>query len=168
MKINKGIVKNINKKLIASLLAVSLTTSLTGCDEQLNVGRYDWLEYQKDDSGMMVCNDVMVYDRIRHTKVVTFEFDGNKATYLAYFVSYNNGRDNQKDVYYNVFGGQVLYIKQDKETKLKILEENDLTDYLVSYNKVQSTYTEQELKDILNQIKEDYKEEKDKQLVIGD
>lgn len=166
MKINKGTVKNINKKLIAGLLAVSLTTTLSGCDERANVGHYSWLEYEKDDSGMLVCKDVMVYDSIRQTKVVTFEFDGKRATYLAYFVSYNAGRDDQKEEYYNVFGGQVLYIKQDKETKLKTLEENDLTDYLVSYNKVQSTYTEQELKDILNQIKEDYEQEKDKQLVI--
>ena len=168
MRINKGIVKNINKKLIAGLLAVSLTTTFSGCDERSNVGHYNWLEYKRDDSGILVCNDVMVYDAIRHTKIVTFDVDGKQATYLAYFASYNVGRYNQSDVYYNVFGGQVLYKKQDKETKLTILEEEKLTDYLVVYDKIQNTYTEQELKDILNQIKEDYKEEKDKQLVIGD
>lgn len=167
MKINKGIVKNINKKLIASLLAVSLATTLSGCDERANVGFYNWLEYKKDDSGMMVCKDVMLYDSIRHTKIVTFGVAGKQSTYLAYFASYNNGRHNQSDVYYNVFGGQVLYKKQDKETELTILEEENLADYLVSCDMVQNTYTEQELKDILNQIKEDYEQEKDKQLVIG-
>ena len=167
MKINKGTIRNINKKLISGLLIVSLAAPLAGCDSKENTGSYSWLEYKKDDSGAFVCNDVMTYEQIRDTKVIELGFDGRQTVYLAYLIDYSTALSNRSRTYYNVFGGQILYVKPDDDTELTILYEANLVDYLVSYDKVQDTYKEEELKKILEQIKADYEiqKEKDKQLV---
>jgi len=157
MKINKGIVKNINKKLIASLLAVSLTTGLTGCGE-VSYG----IPTETTDKGETVYTSTK-YDELIHWKVVVFDFKGEQSFYLVESASRGNFLK-----YYNVFGGQKIYDEALLNTELSILAEDYLRDYLITYDRVQTEYTEQELKDILNQIKEDYEEEKDKQLVIGD
>lgn len=166
MKIKKGIVRNINKKLTAGLLAVTFIIPLTGCDE-INTGSYPYLEYEKDNSGKMICNDVMTYDQIRQTKVISLGFDEKQTIYLAHLVDYSTALSNRSRTYRNVFGGQILYQTPDEDTELTILYEANLVDYLVSCDKVQGTYTEEELKEILEQIKADYESQKgkDKQLV---
>lgn len=160
MKINKGTVKNINKKLIAGLLAVSLTTGLTGCRV------YYGMESEISEGGHTVYVNAK-YNDMHNWKVIAFDFNGVQSFYLAEKITMN-GKFSTTISYYNIFGGQCLYTEGNENTELSILMEANLTDYLITYDRVQSEYTEQELKDILNQIREDYKQEKDKQLVIGD
>jgi len=164
VSVSKGRISNLNKKLIAGLLAVTFIIPLTGCGE-MNTGNYPYLEYEKDNSGKMICNDVMTYGQISETKVISLGFDGKQTIYLAHLVDYSSVYSKRPRTYRNVFGWQILYQTLDEDTELTILYEANLVDYLVSYDKVQNTYTEQELKDILEQIKADYELQKDKQLV---
>lgn len=163
MKINKGTIKNINRKLIAGLLVVSLTAGLTGCAIQ-NQG----LEYSENIQGRYVCNTRAGYGYLKDCKVVVFELNDVHTIYIVRKLDRTPLNSTAiRYHYYNIFGNQLLYDTFSESSSLKIIEETNLTDYLIIYNKVQIEYTEQELKDILEQIKTDYEEQKDKQLVIG-
>ena len=156
MKINKGTIKNINKKLIAGLLAVTLTTSLVGCTVSRGMQAAVTAKGEKTYLNAQ-------YNEMGNWKVVVFELNNDEFCYLVEKVT-KAGISN----YYNIFGGQRLYTEGNENSDINVVLESSLTDYLIAYDKVQSEYTEQELKDILEQIRENYKTQKEKQLVIGD
>ena len=124
MEINKGIVGNVNKKLIASLLAVSLTTGLTGCRV------YYGMKSEISAKGETVYVNAE-YSDIKNWKVVVFDFNGEESFYLTEKITLNS-RYSTIISYYNVFGGQLLYVEGNENTELSILMETYLTDYLIS------------------------------------
>ena len=158
MNKNSIIINAINKRIVAGLLSVSLMTGLTGCSE-VSYG----IPMETTDKDKIVYTSVG-YDEIRNWRIVVFEFNEKKSVYLIEKIIIS-GRAGSTIRYYNVFGGQLLYASNNKSAELKIIEEMYLGDYLIINNKIQSTYTEQELKDILEEIKTEYEPEKDKQLV---
>lgn len=150
-------IKNINKKLIAGILTVTL---LAGCSSESH-----GLPTETTAKGEVVYSTVEFND-IRNWKVVVFEFNGQKSFYLTEKI--NGVGKYGSTTYYDVFGGESLYVEGNKNTELSILMEAYLTDYLITYGKVQGTYTEKELKEILEQIKAEYElQQANKQLVIG-
>lgn len=161
MKINKGTVKNINRKLIAGLLAVSLTTSLSGCIKK-NDPRF--LEYTKDKTGNISYSGTMNYFYLSNVKFVVLETNDVRTMYLASLSIIDYGKETEKRIYRNIFGGQVLYDTSNKNLDSKIVEEMNIIDYLTSYNEIRQEYTERELKDILENMKTEYETEKEKMI----
>lgn len=151
-------IKNINKKLIAGILAVTL---LAGCSS-VSYG----LPTETTAKGEVVYSTVEFND-IANYRIVVFDFDGEKVIYLVEKTT-AVARGYSSTSYFNVFGGQCLYTTTNKNTILTIENEMQLGDYLIVNNIVQSSYTEEELKEILEQIKAEYElQQADKQLVIG-
>lgn len=151
-------IKNVNRKLIAGILAVTL---LAGCSSE-SYG----IPTETTDKGEVVYSSVELND-IKNWKIVVFEFAGEKVIYLVEKTT-AVARGYSSASYFNVFGGQCLYTTTNKNTILTIENEMQLGDYLIVNNIVQSSYTEEELKEILEQIKTEYElQQVDKQLVIG-
>ena len=144
-------IKKVNLKLIAGILAIALIN--TGC----TVSR--GLPTETTDKGEVVYSTVK-FNNIKNWKVVVFEFNGQRSFYLT--VKINGAGKFSSATYYDVFGGESLYVEENKNTKLSILMEAYLTDYLITYGKVQGTYTEKELKEILEQIKADFELQEEK------
>lgn len=81
-------------------------------------------------------------------------------------IEYNTyGKGKYYKRYFNVFGGQLIYNTLNDDSDLKIVSEEDLTSYLVLYDKVKDYYSEEDLKEVLEQIRTDYEKENNKVLV---
>ena len=153
MKFSKGIVKNVNKKLIASTLAVTLiTTGLTGCINDVSI---DDIKYTTNDQGLVqgiensvssetlkYCSIYKVYNQQLESRYYTIclrdDFNGSYAV-----------------KYYDIFTGQELKYSDYVFREVEILD-----DYL---DKNKKEYTELELKEILNQFVQT--QQQNKQLV---
>lgn len=162
MKINKGIIKNVNKRLFTGVMIFTIsTTALMGCSHSL--------EYVKNNHGELVCVNKVNHRYIEDYKVVVFEIDGNPTTFITKVIE-NNGNGGKGPYckrYYNIFGDQLIYDSLNKDSNLKIIEEEYLISYLVKYDKVKSEYSENDLKEVLELIKSDYQTEKNKELIKG-
>lgn len=151
---------NINRKLMAGILAIALTT--TGCTMSHGIPT------ETTDRGEVVYSTVEFND-IRNWKVIILDVDGENEFYIAKKATSYSG-SVRATVYRNVFDNQVLkMILRPSIAKSNIISEVDLLSYLVIYDKIQSEYTEEELKEILEQIKADFElqEEKIKELDIN-
>ena len=156
MKFSKGEIQNINKRLLSGVLSLTLmTVPLFGCNGTE-------LKYEKNSQGEMVCVSNIKHSYIEKYKVVVFGINNNQLFYITKVVDGKN--DHYYEEYYNIFGGELIY-SSNKESSLKIIKEEELINYLVLYDKVQQEYSEEDLKEILEQIKVDYKKETDKRLV---
>lgn len=163
MKINKGKILNINKRLISGGLSLTLVTlSLTGC------GTNGRLEYEINEHGDNVCVSEASYDYLKECKVLVFEKNSKIMVCLAKEVNYDTYYNNYT-AYYNIFGEQEIYRDgrdgNEKINSLKLLSNEPFVNYLIEYDKIKDTYTEQELKEIVDMIRDDYQKENNKELV---
>ena len=153
MTINNGTIQSINKKLIASLLAVTLVTSMSGCKKD----DVRWIDYTKDKNGNVISNDTISYFYITNVKVVGFKEGEQEFVRLTSLGLQYSKDGSERKTYRDIFGGEILYDTIDPSSDREIVKEEALIDYLLQYDKVQQEYTEAELRNILNMIKEDYK-----------
>lgn len=140
---------NINRKLIAGILAVAFMTA--GCGSESR-----GMPTETTAKGEVVCSTAE-FDDIRNWKVVVFDFYGEKTFWLVE-KEIEHLRYGNSIYYYNAFGGNLLEGTDD----LEVISEGDLLSYLVIYDKIQSEYTEEELKEILEQIKADFEKQEEK------
>jgi len=157
MKINKGIVKNINKKLIAGLLAISLSTTFTGCSQIKDV------KYTKDEAGYINGIDGTV--SLKFLNSCKFAKVYNRITEESY---YTIALNTDFDGFWNDEGSEHydLFTRQDYENKGAFSVEylDAVINWIESFGMSKDRYTEEELRELLNKFIEK-QEEKDKQLV---
>lgn len=159
MKFSKGKVNNINKKLIAGTLALTLLTiPLCGCSGME-------LKYKENSRGEMVCVGNVKYIYLQNYKVLVLGKDDEQFFYIVRLESTGDYGSNEAcEEYYDVFGGDLVY-STDIETEYKMITVIELNDYLVSYDMIRKEYSEQELKDLLENIKKDFDKKTEKQLI---
>lgn len=153
-------IKNINTRLIAGITAFTLfTTSLTGCASKKN----DKFYYEKNDSGEYVSSNTVDIDYAKKYIVVVMEVLGKTEIYIARKVNYLYDHKANYD-YCNIFGDYLIYSTFENNQNKNITDEQLLGDYLLYYGLEEKTeFTEEELRNILEQIKNDFfSEEKDK------
>ena len=160
MKFSKGTIKNLNKRLLSGALCLTLImVPLSGCDSSK-------LRYKENSQGEMVCINNIKYQYIKKYKVVVLEIEDDIVFYIAKPIQLDPlGTGVPYADYYNVFGGQLVYSTKDDDSKIKKIYDEYLTNYLISYDKVKEEYSEQELKEILELIKIDFKKQINRQLV---
>lgn len=152
MKFSKGKLKNINKKLVTGALVFALASfPLAGCDA-ISI---DNINYVTNEQGDMA-----------------FTIDCNTLEHCSFFRVYNNKIDKE---YYTIglideYNGSYFIKTYDIFTKeeIKISECSfkaitAVSHYLKDLDMVKESYTEEELKEILNIFLEN--QEKSKQLV---
>lgn len=153
----------INKQLIASLLSVTLVTSMCGCAVSSNTGfEYDIVEEQNELTGNISYEDAC------DIKVLVVHVSTTNTDSL-YFVKERNFTDfnDEKTLrYYDVFTDSCIY--NDKiDLNTNIVTKVNLRDYLVGLNKIQTNYSVEDLKE-LEQIVKGFYKENSKTLVKGE
>lgn len=151
MNIKSGRIKNINKKIIAGTLALTLLTfGLSGCASIKDI------EYRKNEQGYVdgIENNVS-YRLLEYCKFCKIE---NKITEETYYTIVYNPNNYRWVEGYDIFTGQNLF---EGSYNLEIID--SVKKWLNNLNMIKNEYTEEELKGILNAFIE--KQEKNKQLV---
>lgn len=142
MKFSKGVLNNVNKKLIASTLAVAFTlTSLTGCkDVSIND-----IKYIKNNQGYVQGIDTVKKETLEYCGV--YKVRNIKEERLYYTICLRDDFNGTYEVkYYDIFNGEEL-----KYSDYTFNEVETLSDYL---DKEKKEYTEIELKEILDKYNE--------------
>ena len=143
MKISKGVVKNINKKLIASTLAVTLLSlPLTGCS---NVSIDDIKYSTKTEQTQDIINSVS-YDTLKYCSF--YNVYNNKTEERYYTIGLKDEFNGTYLIkYYDIFTGQELKYENYAFKSIETVE-----NYLLENNNVKKEYSGLELKEILNQF----------------
>lgn len=152
MKINKGIVKNINRKILAGGLALTLFASV-GCTSKTD------MNYRTDENGYIVGIDGNVSKSILSS--CFFCKVKNNITADEYYTIYR---------LYTAVGHETFNKKVDLFTNQVLTSENfeitdgySVTSYLNALNKTKDEYTEEELKEFVDEYAST--KEKNKELV---
>lgn len=155
MKIKNGTIKNINQKLLTGTFTFALlTTVLTGCKANI------YYEYYKNSEGEYVCDNILTYDNItseyKDYKIICLESNGTSQIYITKKELLYTSKSTFSYYYYNVFGADMVY-STDGSFDIELKEESDLKDYLILSGEIQKEYTEEDMKEILEQITNEYK-----------
>ena len=160
MKLN-----NINKRVIAALMAGTMSLSFAGCGEIKDKYRWDDTEQTYSLVDNYSLNNLKFSVYLVETKqendwnlhlsyVQALDYNGN---YIL-----NKGRvSTVYNVYHDVFTNEILYTENISNNNIKndnvyVNDYADIDSYLVKYNLVKETYTEDDLKQLLEFIKKDY------------
>ena len=139
-------IKNINKKLLAGLLGtVMLTTplGLTACGSNYTNNH---IKSTQDE----VSNSTKEYRYgfyiVKELKIITIKsVKGNKVMLVEKVERHRNGFHY---CYIDVFSGVEF-----KASEVRVFKEEDLIDYLIAYDYLQTSYSLQELKYFFEKIK---------------
>ena len=153
---------SINSKLVAGMTAFTLiTTSMTGCSKSTPENRFVYTENEK---GEYICSNSLKNRYIDDYYVVITK------VYNKYSINLGRRKSSMNGItYFDVFSNTGI-IYQAYGAEFKNVEANTipLTEFLIYYNGlVKEEYTEEELKEIYNQILNDFKlDEENKKLVL--
>ena len=165
---------NINKRVIAALMAGTMSLSFVGCSEIKDKYRWDDTEqvYSLTDNYSLSELKFSVY--LVETKqenewdlhlsyVQSLDYDGN-------YILNKRRVSTVYNVYHDVFTNEILYTENISNNNVKndnVYVNNyiDIDSYLVKYNLIKESYTEEDLKQLLEFIKKDYIFNYDKQKV---
>ena len=153
MKINKGIIKNINRKILAGGLALTLISSV-GCTIKTD------MKYRTDENGYIVGIDGSISKGFLSN--CYFCKVKNNITEVEYYtilkkqpVFTDRATFHKK---YDLFTNQEL-----TNENFEITDECSVTNYLNAINKIKDEYTEEELKEFVDEYAST--KEKNKELV---
>ena len=159
MKIN-----NINKRLLVGVLGgIILTTplTLTACNS------YEYVT-EEDGSIKLDPNRMYSYNDVKDLRIINVKTKINENLYLAYSESYFFTGIPMG--YYDTFTGkEIIHNNSNGEVITKgveLLSEEDINQYLISYDMLKDSYSVEDLKVLLEKIKQDtYSDTNNKELV---
>ena len=140
MKFSKVKLKNINTKLIASVLGLSLlTTPLLGCsskDESM-------FEYTISEQGEYQTDGTIGYQILKRCNFCVIENSyGNTEYYIANVIECK-----KTNYYYNILDGQLIF-DDSIESQRNIVCCEEMEEHLLALSKVKAFYTGEEIKQI--------------------
>lgn len=155
MKFSKGKINNINKKLIASALVLTLvSTGLTGCSD---VSIEDIRYVQNEQDSKPGISGTVNYETLKYCAF--YKVYNNKTNERYYTIALQDAYNGSYMVkYYDIFTGEQLNYSDYAFKSIDTVE-----NYLVDLDIIKQEYTEQELKELLNIFINN--QEKSKQLV---
>ena len=165
MKFSKGVVKNINKKLLTGTLILTLvTTPLTGCSSStMDCNRF---EYSVNEQGEYDVSGTVDYEVLKEYYFLVVENSSYNTTefYICYKDFHHRKYQQSYNTYYNIFNNQEIF-DESLEDNRTILFSGKLEDYLFAYNKIKANYKKEDVEQILEEMKKNYLKENNKQLV---
>ena len=142
---------NINTKVLAASLSLVMTTTFLG-------GCYDNFSYTTDSEGNVQIEGHVEHKLVKDSyKIIETELHGKREIYLVKKVL-----NSQSVSYYDVFNNYLILnvLKDNNETTgdsdINLISENNFSDYLIYYDEVKGNYSEEDLKRVLDKIKNDY------------
>jgi len=164
MKINKGTIKNINKKLLASTLALTfLTIPLVGCSKST-------FEYSTNEQGEVVATGTVDYDVLKKCYFVqiekTIEIDEkNYKKSECYIAKKQASRYGQIHWYYDILTEKNVFSNDFADEGEQITKEINMEDYLYAFEKIKNSYTADEIEILIEEIKKEFVVTEEKKLV---
>ena len=153
---------NINKRVIAAMLGgVMLTTplTLTGCNSYKYV--------TEEDGNIYLDSDKMYsYNDVKDLHVINVKTKINENLYLVYIDKYFFA-DIPMD-YHDVFTGKEIIHNNSNGVVtegIEMLSEERIEQYLISYNMLKESYSVEDLKLLLDKIKQDVYSDNNKELI---
>lgn len=146
-------IKNINTRVLAtSLSLVMATTFLSGCHTNFN--------YITDDKGNIQIEGTSDYEIVRKYKIIEIAFNGIREIYLVNKSEYMMNCCYYHDVFTNL---EILLTYKGAtngancvDSEIKLINEKPFNDYLLYYDELKDSYSEEDLRRILDKIKHDY------------
>lgn len=159
MKLNKGKVDNLNKKILSSALALTLTfTTLTGCAKGF--------KYQKEIVNGEVVTKVSGKINSDKLRLIELEIYGEKELYLTMPIK----KDNITE-YWDVFENyKVIELRNDsnayeKDDDIKVISNQSYDEYLKYYGYKGNSFDIDELKESFNITRQFYEFNENKTIV---
>ena len=162
MRFSKGTIKNINRKLITGALALTLiTTGLASCSGENIV-----FDYSVNEQGEYEVNGNVSYERLDKCRFVVIENTSYNVMefYICKYVAQPGSGIYSYPNYFNVFNGQRI---NDNSNSRKIVHSEILEDYLYATSNIKANYTVEDVEQILEEMKQNYLKQNNKQLVKG-
>lgn len=152
MKIKQGRIKNINKKLVAGALVFALAlVPLAGCDA-ISIDNINYVTNEQGNIDFTIDSNTLYYCSF-------YEVHNNETNEDYYTIGF---RDEYNGSYfikiYDVFTKEELKVSEKSFRSIK-----QVNHYLDELDMVKQSYTEAELREVLNTFVEN--QEKNKQLV---
>jgi len=157
----------INTRLGAGITALTLTCTLglNGCSPN-----YDKFMFNPGDDGSFVVDDNSYISHTTINNIYVIKVKNNiseqEEIYIVKKIQTNQAFSNKQKYlsYTNILNNIEIYNTKREYSKhnLDILEETPLFDYLLAYDLVKSKYYYDDMLEIYDKIKEDYKENKTK------
>ena len=170
MKISEGTIRNINNKILAGALVLTImSTSLTGCVNNIKP--------TIDESSGIITSNVVDYSVIQNLKIVEVKKQEENLLFLAICIKVDNYYDdNTIYCYYNIFDEYSFTVLTKKignaptdedniYNQCQIIAEYEFSDYLEYYGYNQKQISKEELQEIFKLIEKDYRNNKIKTLV---
>ena len=171
MGIKKGKIRNINKKLIAGVLTISLITiPLLGCSELKVVNNSTIVQ----ENSKNVAN----FNKIKNSYFIVIKNSENDMLdyYIAERINYYEGTSNKINghIYVNLANGINVFARRvdayygdamsySRSKDLVLIDEISLEDYLYNLDMIKDMYTEKDIDEILIYMKQEYLNEKNNQ-----
>jgi len=166
MKFSKGKINNINKKILAGALAMTLVmVPMSGCALE----EYVKFEYSVSEDGEYESSGKVDYELLKKYEFIVIENKTYETQefYICEYVPTYIGRVNVKllsdQSYINVFNNKTVF-KVDTDQRKMIYSET-LENYLYSTDNIKKYYTVEDVELIFEGMKENYLKENNKQLV---
>ena len=159
MKLKNGKIKNINKKLLTGALVFTLiSTSFVACSAE---GKFD---YNVNEQGEYEVSGTLDYNNLKKCCFLVIKnntYDTNEY-YITYkTTNYYRGTITNHE-YYDVLNNQLVFDTKANSSRNILLEEN-ISDYLYATNNIKSTYTKEDVEEILDQLRQNYINKNNKQ-----
>ena len=145
-------IRNINKKVLAGLLGVTILTTplgLTACGHKLN---------EKNS-----------YEDVNDYVILTLDTKNGETIWLTREEEFLENYSVKRCNYYDVFNGEIILKTRENISQIEGVEtvsKENFQQYLIAYDCVQKNYTKEEIEELFNKVKEDfYNNEKGKELV---
>ena len=162
---NKKIKFNyINSRFAAGTLMLTLlTTSLTGCS------RPNTFEYSVNELGEVVVSGTLDYDELKKCCFVqiekTIEIDGkNYKKSECYIAKKQDSRYGQIHWYYDILTEKMLFSSDFADENEQIIKEINMEDYLYVSEKIKNSYTADEIKILIEDIKKQFVDIEEKKI----
>lgn len=162
MKFSKGTVKNINKKLVSGLLVLTLTTTgLAGCVQ------YNNFDYSVTEQGEYQVSGVIDYELFKNYRFIVIENKENNTNefYICKAKHIIPTYTRHYYVYFNVFNNEKVFDENKADGTRNLICFATLENYLYATNNIKKYYTIDDIEQIFNEMKENYLNENNKQLV---
>lgn len=170
LKTSKGVASNLNKKLLAGALALTLaTTPFTGCVNGL-------VETDNKNTNVVV-SGAMDSSVVKNLKLIEVKYADSNLLFLTIRTRVDNRFNNTtKYCYYNIFDEYSIIVLtgnlglnptdiENNDLGIRIIKEENFGDYLLYYGYDKNQYTNEELKEIFEFVKNNYEFENSKTLV---
>lgn len=150
MQFNGGKINNINKKLIACTLVFTFVTApLVGC-------KSDRTEYKLNKQ---IVSNKFDYESLKEYYFLVIEnstYDVNEY-YIVYKTKHYPSHGSSYITYNNAFSDEVVFNTENSEAR-EILVCDRIEDYLLGTNNIKTSYAKEDIKILLNQLKENFKQ----------